>query len=48
VRGPWRECGRWWEPGGWEAEIWHVELASGGLYQLGRGAEGWRVEGVLD
>ncbi len=47
-RGPWRECGRWWEPGGWEAEIWHVELAAGGLYQLARGAEGWRVEGVLD
>jgi protein ImuB len=48
ARGPWRGCGNWWKPGGWAVEIWQVELAEGGIYQLARTAEGWRVEGMLD
>jgi protein ImuB len=40
--------GDWWKPEGWAVEIWQVELAGGGLYQLTRSAEGWRIEGVID
>lgn len=46
--GPWRCSGEWWQPGGWAVEVWHVEMATGSVYQLARTAEGWCVEGVLD
>ncbi len=46
--GPWRAAGGWWKPGAWAVETWQVELAGGGIYQLARAADGWRVEGVLD
>ncbi len=46
--GPWRLSGDWWKPGAWEVETWQVELASGGLYQLERSADGWQVGGMLD
>lgn len=48
ARGPWRSSGEWWQPAAWAVEVWHVELASGELYQLARTAEGWTVEGELD
>jgi protein ImuB len=48
ARGPWRGCGDWWKPGGWSLETWHVELDSGGVYQLALTEEGWLVEGELD
>jgi protein ImuB len=48
VAGPWRSSGDWWKPEAWAVETWHVELAGGGIYQLARTAEGWRVEGMLD
>jgi protein ImuB len=47
-RGPWRESGDWWKPDRWAREIWCVELAGGGLYQIARTAAGWFVEGMLD
>jgi protein ImuB len=40
--------GDWWKPGTWAVEIWQVELAGGGLYQLTRNADGWWIEGVID
>lgn len=40
--------GDWWKPGTWAVEIWQVELAGGGLYQLTRDAGGWWIEGVID
>lgn len=47
--GPWRSSGEWWRPNGWAVEVWHVELAQGGLYQLARSeGAGWSVEGALD
>jgi protein ImuB len=46
--GPWVSSGGWWRPGAWAAEIWQVELAAGGVYQLARTADGWCVEGMLD
>jgi protein ImuB len=46
--GPWRRSGDWWKPSAWAVETWHVELATGGVYQLARTAEGWRVDGILD
>ncbi len=48
ARGPWRLSGEWWQPGGWEVEVWQVELAAGGIYQLAHDGTGWRVEGMLD
>jgi protein ImuB len=48
VAGPWRSSGDWWKPEAWTVETWQVELAGGGIYQLARTAEGWRVEGMLD
>ncbi len=49
ARGPWRSSGEWWRPDGWAVEVWHVELAQGGLYQLARReGDGWSVEGALD
>jgi protein ImuB len=48
ARGPWRCCGGWWQPGGWSVETWHVELESGGVYQLARMQEGWLLEGEMD
>ena len=49
ARGPWRSSGDWWRPDGWAVEVWHVELAGGGLYQLARSeGSGWSVEGALD
>ena len=49
ARGPWRSSGDWWRPDGWAVEVWHVELAGGGLYQLARNeSSGWSVEGALD
>ena len=47
-RGPWRENGDWWKPDRWAREIWCVELAGGGLYQIARTAAGWVAEGMLD
>jgi protein ImuB len=47
-RGPWRESGDWWKPDRWAREIWCVELAGGGLYQIACTASGWVVEGMLD
>ena len=47
-RGPWRESGDWWKPDCWAREVWCVELAGGGLYQIARTAAGWVVEGMLD
>ncbi len=46
--GPWRSSGDWWRPDGWSVEVWQVELAPGGLYQLARTGTGWSVEGALD
>ena len=46
--GPWRSSGDWWKKEAWAVETWQVELAGGGIYQLARTAEGWRVEGMLD
>lgn len=48
AHGPWRSSGDWWRPDGWALETWQVELATGGLYQLARTANGWVVEGELD
>ncbi len=48
ARGPWFASGDWWRPDGWATETWQVELATGGIYQLVRVAEGWRVEGIWD
>jgi len=48
VHGPWRSDGDWWRAERWAVEIWLVELATGGVYQLARRADGWCVEGVLD
>jgi protein ImuB len=46
--GPWRLSGEWWQPGAWAVEMWQIELATGGVYQLARQAERWCVEGVFD
>jgi protein ImuB len=46
--GPWRSEGEWWTAAAWAVELWQVELAAGGLYQLARTANGWCVEGVFD
>jgi protein ImuB len=46
--GPWRRSGDWWKPAAWAVETWHVELATGGVYQLARTSKGWLVEGILD
>jgi hypothetical protein len=46
--GPWRTSGGWWRPDAWDVETWHVELESGGLYQLARSGGNWCVEGMLD
>ncbi|HWZ94577.1 MAG TPA: DNA polymerase Y family protein [Opitutaceae bacterium] len=48
VSGPWRISGDWWTPEAWAVEHWHVEMAKGGIYQLSRSKDGWRVEGVFD
>ena len=48
AHGPWRTDGEWWKPTTWAVEIWQVELADGGVYQLARENGVWRVEGVLD
>lgn len=48
VHGPWRTDGDWWRAERWAVEIWLVELATGGVYQLARRADAWCVEGVLD
>ncbi len=48
VHGPWRSDGEWWRAERWAVEIWLVELATGGVYQLARRADAWCVEGVLD
>jgi protein ImuB len=48
VSGPWRSSGDWWTPDAWAIELWHVEMAKGGLYQLARTKDGWCVEGVFD
>ena len=47
-RGPWLLRGDWWQPGAWAVEIWQVELADGGLYQLTRDRAGWWLDGALD
>jgi protein ImuB len=46
--GPWFLSGDWWRPSPWAAETWRVELAGGGVYQLARTADGWRLEGIFD
>jgi protein ImuB len=48
ANGPWRSGGDWWKPEGWSVEIWQVELATGGLYQLARAGDDWVVDGELD
>jgi protein ImuB len=48
VLGPWVASGDWWKPEAWAEETWQVELAAGGVYQLARSKDGWRVEGMLD
>ncbi len=48
ARGPWRSAGAWWTPEPWALETWHVELETGGIYQLSRSSSGWCMEGVLD
>lgn len=48
ARGPWRSAGDWWRPEAWAVEVWQVELAAGGVYQLASAEDGWRVEGMLD
>ena len=48
AHGPWRTDGEWWKPSTWAVEIWQVELAEGGVYQLARENGVWYVEGVLD
>jgi protein ImuB len=47
-RGPWRESGEWWAASRWEREVWQVELAAGGVYQLTLTGATWAVEGMLD
>ncbi len=47
-RGPWRESGAWWRSDRWAREIWQVEIAGGGLYQIARTDGGWVVEGMFD
>jgi protein ImuB len=46
--GPWRAAGDWWRPDAWAVETWQVELAQGGVYQIGCTGGGWSVEGMLD
>jgi len=48
ARGPWRSAGDWWRPEAWAVEVWQVELAAGGVYQLACTAAGWSIEGMLD
>jgi len=48
VGGPWRISGDWWTPEAWAVEHWHIEMSQGGIYQLARSKDGWRVEGVFD
>jgi protein ImuB len=48
AQGPWRVSGDWWHPGAWAVELWQVELADGGRYQLAHTADGWAVEGELE
>ena len=48
ARGPWRLDGEWWQPHAWAVETWHVELATGVVYQLACAGGEWSVEGVLD
>jgi protein ImuB len=48
ARGPWKSEGGWWGREPWALETWHVELDSGGVFQIARSADGWRVEGTLD
>ncbi|MGH7996918.1 MAG: hypothetical protein ACREFX_11250, partial [Opitutaceae bacterium] len=47
-RGPWRESGEWWAETRWARELWQIELAAGGLYQLARTGSDWAIEGMLD
>jgi len=48
ARGPWHLSGEWWRPEAWAVEFWHIEMEGGGLYQIGRTQDTWRVEGMLD
>jgi protein ImuB len=45
--GPWHLSGDWWRDA-WTLEIWQVELARGGVYQLVRSKQGCSLEGVFD
>ena len=47
--GPWKVCGEWWTPGGWQYEEWDVEV-KGRLYRIccELPSRNWYVTGVYD
>jgi nucleotidyltransferase/DNA polymerase involved in DNA repair len=47
--GPWKVCGEWWTPNGWQYEEWDVEV-KGRLYRICREmpSRNWYVMGVYD
>ena len=47
--GPWKVCGEWWTPGGWQYEEWDVEI-KGRLYRIccELFSRSWYVTGVYD
>jgi len=45
--GPWQISGDWWRDA-WSVELWQIELASHGVYQLVRTKNGCSLEGILD
>ena len=47
--GPWKVCGEWWTPGGWQYEEWDVEI-KGRLYRIccELPSMNWYVTGVYD
>ena len=47
--GPWKVCGEWWTPGGWQYEEWDVEI-KGRLYRICCEllSRSWYVTGVYD
>ena len=47
--GPWKVCGEWWTPNGWQYEEWDVEI-KGRLYRIccELPSMNWYVTGVYD
>ena len=47
--GPWKVCGEWWTPGGWQYEEWDVEV-KGRLYRIccELPSRNWYVTGIYD